>query len=214
MSHYDDEAQVEQLKRWWSENWKALFTGLALGLGGIFGWQAWQQHRLHVSGEASQMYEELNKAATANKSDEAQKLAQKLMQAYPGTPYAAQAALRVAQMEADEDKLDDAAKHLGWVMDHSADDGLRRVARLRQAQVLWQQKKADEALKLLDVKDAGDFEALYQELRGDIKVSQGDRAAAVEAYRKALAAGGEQQANRSNLQQKLDDLADVKAASK
>src|SRR4051794_17266075 len=104
MSHYDDEAQVEQLKQWWKENWLALATGLALGLGGIYGWQQWQSHQDKVAGEASQAYEDLRKAADASKSDEAQQLAQRLIDGYAGTPYAAEAALRIAQLEVSQDK--------------------------------------------------------------------------------------------------------------
>ncbi|HZP14007.1 MAG TPA: tetratricopeptide repeat protein, partial [Nevskiaceae bacterium] len=75
MSHYEDEAQVEELKRWWKENWLALATGLALGLGGIFGWQQWQAHEDKVAADASQAYEDLKKAADANKADDAEKAA-------------------------------------------------------------------------------------------------------------------------------------------
>jgi predicted negative regulator of RcsB-dependent stress response len=212
MSHYDDEAQVEQLKQWWKENWLALATGLALGLGGIFGWQQWQAHQRNVAGEASQAYQELKKAAESNKVDDAEQAAQKLISGYSGTPYAAEAALRVAQVEVTAGKLDEAVQHLTWVTEHGSDDGLKHIARLRQARVLWQQKKIDDALKLIDVKEAGSFDALYQELRGDLKLAQGDRGAAAEAYRKALA-GMADPGSTSSLQQKLDDLADVKVTS-
>lgn len=213
MSHYEDEAEVEQLKRWWSENWKALFTGLALGLAGILGWQTWHKHKLEVAGQASQMYEELRKAAAATQLEQAESLGRKLMQAYADSPYAAQAALVLAQLELAKGKADDAARNLAWAAEHSADEGLRHVATLRQARVLWQQSKPDDALKLLDEKDAGSFASLYAELRGDIKLSQGDRAAAAAAYRQALEQAPADTAVRSALQQKLDDLADVKAAS-
>lgn len=214
MSHYDDEAQVEQLKRWWNENWKALVGGLALGLGSIFGWQAWQGRQSSHAANASQMYEDLKKAAAASKSDEVQQLAQKLVSQYSNTPYAIQAVLRQAQLEAEQGRLDEAGTHLNWVAEHADDEGLRHIARLRQARVLWQQKKADAALKLLEPNDPGSFEALYQELRGDIKLSQGDRAGAVVAYRRALGLVSDApQANKDGLQRKLDDLADVAKAS-
>ncbi len=209
MSHYDDEAQVEELKRWWNENWKALATGLALGLGGIFGWQAWQGHEQRVAADAAQMYEDLKKSADAGKADEAGKLADTLAQSHADTPYATHAALRVAQLHVTNGKLDEASKQLQWVIDKSDDEGLRHVARLRQARVLWQQKKLDDALKALDVKDTGKFDPLYLELRGDIKLAQGDRSGAAEAYRKAQAAASPS----GTLQEKLDDLVDVKAAS-
>lgn len=212
MSHYEDEAQVEQLKQWWKENWLALATGLALGLGGIFGWQQWQAHEEKVAGEASQAYDDLKKAADANKSEDAEKAAQRLIYGYSDTPYAAEAALRIAQLEVADGKLDDAARNLTWVTEHASDEGLKHIARLRQARVLWQQKKIDDALKLIDVKETGTFDALYQELRGDLKLAQGDRAAAVEAYRKAQSEVGDANAVGA-LQQKIDDLADVKQAA-
>ena len=212
MSHYEDEAQVEQLKQWWKENWLALATGLALGLGGIFGWQQWQAHEDKVAGEASQAYDDLKKAADANKSEDAEKAAQRLIYGYSDTPYAAEAALRIAQLEVADGKLDDAARNLTWVTAHASDEGLKHIARLRQARVLWQQKKIDDALKLIDIKETGTFDALYQELRGDLKLAQGDRAAAVEAYRKAQSEAGDATAV-GTLQQKIDDLADVKQAA-
>ncbi|HZP12910.1 MAG TPA: tetratricopeptide repeat protein, partial [Nevskiaceae bacterium] len=131
---------------------------------------------------------------------------------YSDTPYAAEAALRIAQLEVTDGKLDDAARNLTWVIDHASDEGLKHIARLRQARVLWQQKKIDDALKLIDVKDTGTFDALYQELRGDLKLAQGDRSAAVEAYRKAQSEAGDATAVGA-LQQKIDDLADVKQAA-
>jgi predicted negative regulator of RcsB-dependent stress response len=212
MSHYDDEAQLEQLKRWWSENWKALFAGLALGLGGIFGWQGWQDHQRGLAEKAAQMYQDMKKAADAQQADQVQQLGQKLIQQHTASPYASQAALLLAQIEVGQGKLDAAAQHLAWVVEHSGDEGLEHVARLRQARVLWAQKRTEDALKLLEVKQAASFEPLYEELRGDIKLSQGDRAAAADAYRKALA-GDEKLNNRDSLQRKLDDLAEARASS-
>jgi predicted negative regulator of RcsB-dependent stress response len=206
MSHYDDEAQLDQLKQWWRENWRALATGLALGLGGIFGWQFWQGHAQRVAADASQLYEDLRKV---DKLDAAQPYAQKLFSSYAETPYASQAALRLAQLEAGEGKFDEALKHLEWVIEHSDDEGLKHVARLRQARILVQVRKPEEALKLTEVQGMGKFEPLYLELRGDIKLAQGDRSGAAEAYRKAMTAGAE----ADDLRQKLEDLADIKATA-
>jgi predicted negative regulator of RcsB-dependent stress response len=72
--------------------------------------------------------------------------------------------------------------------------------------VLWQQGKLDDALAQLEIKDDDAFASLYQELRGDLQVAKGDRAAARSAYEKALQLGPAA-ANREGLQRKLDDLA-------
>lgn len=207
-THYDDEAQVEDLKRWWKENWLALAGGLAIGLGAIVGFEQWRDHKDSKSAEASQVYEDLKKASDAGKLDEASAMAERLAKEFDSTPYAANAALRLAARHVEQNQLDQAAERLQWAADHAADDGLKHIARLRLAAVRWQQDKADEALKLIDGVPT-EFAALADELRGDIKLAQGDRAAARAAYERALQAAGEGPLNRDGLQRKLDDLADV-----
>lgn len=205
MSHYEDEAQLEQLRRWWRENWMALAGGLVLGLAGIFGWEAWQNAKTGKSEQASQVYEDL-KQAVAGKPDQASELGERLIKDFPGTPYAAQGALLLAQQSAQKQDWAGAEKRLAWVMMRSDDPGLQKIARLRLARVLWQQNKPDDALAKLDLADDDAFAALYQELRGDIKLSQNDRAAARTAYEKAMALGPAP-ASKDLLQRKLDDLA-------
>lgn len=208
-THYDDEAQAEQLKAWWKENWMALAAGLAIGLAAIFGWEGWQNHKTARAGDASRMYEELKQALADGKADTAKPLADKLLADYADTPYAADAQLRMAADAVKNDRLDEATQRLQWVREHAKDEGLQRIAQLRGARVLWQQGKADEALKLLAGDSGAAFAPLFDELRGDIKLAQGDRPAARGAYEKAFAATPEDQPNRPLLQRKLDDLADA-----
>ena len=204
--HYEEEAQAEQLKRWWNENWKSLVAGLVLGLVVIVGWEAYKRYQLQQADQASQLYDDLKAALAAHKSDDAAALGEKLVKQFQRTPYAISAAFYLAQIAVEQNKLDDAAVRLQWVADQSKDDGLRDLAKLRLAKVLWQQKKTDDALKLLDGEHGG-YNALFAELRGDIKLSQNDRAAARTAYEQALASS--EGPNRELLQRKLDDLADV-----
>lgn len=204
MSHYEDEAQVEQLLRWWRENWMALAGGLALGLAGIFGWEAWQKTQASKSEHASRIYEDLKRVST-ERQDRADELWQQLSADYAGTPYAAQGALLLASQAAAREDWAGAQAKLDWVGRHADDSGLKRIARLRLARVLWQQQKPDEALALLDVKDDDAFASLYQELRGDIQLSKGDRDAARSAYEKAMLFGPAP-ASRESLKRKLDDL--------
>ena len=204
MSHYEDEAQVEQLRRWWRENWMALAGGLVLGLAGIFGWEAWQGARTAKAEKASQIYEDLKRVGP-DRQDRVDELWQQLGGEYAKTPYAAQGALLVASQAAAKQDWAAAQSKLEWVVAHSDDDGLKKLAKLRLARVLWQQAKADEALKQLDVADDDAFASLYQELRGDIQLSKGDHAAARAAYEKAMTLGPAA-ANKEPLQRKIDDL--------
>lgn len=205
-THYDDEAQAEQLKAWWKENWMALAAGLAIGLAGIFGWQGWQKHSATRAGEASQMYEELKKLYAENQTDRAPALVDKLVADYAKTPYAANAQLRAAGEAVKAGDYAAALPRLQWVREHSDDAGLKAVAQLRIARLQWQQNEIDAALKTLDGGDAA-FAPLFDELRGDIQLAKGDVAAARSAYEKAFAATPAEQPGRQLLQRKLDDLA-------
>jgi predicted negative regulator of RcsB-dependent stress response len=205
MSHYEDEAQVEQLRRWWRENWMALAGGLVLGLAGIFGWQKWQDVRTGKAEQASQIFEDLKKLP-ADRAQEADQLGKKLIDDFAGTPYAAQACLLLAARAAEAGNWDAARSRLDWVLNKADDPGLKKVARLRLARVLWQQAKPDDALAQLTIPDDDAFAPLYQELRGDIQLARGDRDAARSAYEKALLLGPAGSA-RDALQRKIDNLA-------
>lgn len=211
-THHDDEEQLDNLKRWFSENWMALAAGLVIGFGAIGGWQGWKAYHEKQYLAASQMYTDLKKALEASKPAEAAGIADKLQADYPGTPYATVAALRLAQVAVIDNKLDDAAKRLDWVVANGDDDSLKQLAKVRKARVLWQQGKADEALKAVEG-EGGEFASLAAELRGDIQQAKGDRDAARSAYEAALKAAPENAANRALLQQKLDDLAVETAAA-
>lgn len=205
-THYDDEEQVENLKRWWKENWLALLLGLGLGLGGIGGWELWKNHKTAQSEQASQIFEDMKKAAITGKAGELKSAGDKLVKDFAASPYATDASLLLASKAVEDGKLDEALKHLQWVSANSKDAGMQKLAKLRAARVLWAQQKPDDALKQLDG-DAGEYGHLYDELRGDIKLAKGDREGARQAYEKALAAQADKPGTTELLQRKLDDLA-------
>ena len=188
----------------------ALAGGLAIGLAAIFGWEGWGAYQSQRAEKASRMYEDLKVAIQGARRDEAAAIGDALIKDYSGSPYASNAALYLAADAVKAGALDQALSRLQWVREHGADEGLRQVARLREARVQWQQGQADAALALLDGVKGAEFASLVEELRGDIRLAQGDRSAARAAYEKALTTIGEDDpALRSGLQRKLDDLADV-----
>jgi predicted negative regulator of RcsB-dependent stress response len=203
-SHYEEEAEVEQLRRWWRENWIALAAGLVLGLGGIYGWEAWQALRTAQAEAASRAFEDL-KGLPLEEQARAGQLWHSLSTEHAGTPYAAQAGLLLASHAAARQEWAAAQAKLEWVREHSDDPGLTKLATLRLARVLWQQEQADAALALLAIGDEDPFATLYHELRGDILFARGDRDGARGAWEKALELGPAA-AGRDSLQRKLDDL--------
>ena len=57
--HITEEEQIEALKRWWEENGKQTLLGIALIVGGYFGWQAWTDHNEEQSSAASLSYQDM-----------------------------------------------------------------------------------------------------------------------------------------------------------
>ena len=60
-----DEEQVEDLKKWWSENGKGLLAGLAVGLAAVVGWSSWQTWQRTQAELASVRYEQIVSEAVA-----------------------------------------------------------------------------------------------------------------------------------------------------
>jgi predicted negative regulator of RcsB-dependent stress response len=233
-THYDDEAQVEELRRWWKENWFALAIGLGLGFGVIFGMQAFKARRDVQRMEASKLFDDLSTAVSAHKDSDADTMGKRLIAEFKNTPYAAQAQLQLAQSAIEAGRLDDARQRLQWVVDleqqHSLGDVLNRVlptgiagtghdpalgdvARLRLARVLWQMGKAEDALAQLKLPHDAAFDSLYAELRGDIALSRSDRTTARAAYQDAVKTLDANAKNKDELQQKLDGVADAGGTS-
>lgn len=186
MDALNDHEQAQLLRQWWQENWLPLVLGLVIALGGVLGWQFWQGYKQSQSEEASAEYESLREAlGTQQDALIEQKLA-RLFTDYAGTPYAALGALAAAQHYAAAQSLDKAQKPLAWAADKASDEGVRQLAKLRLARVLWAQNQPEQALKALSASPDKAFAPLFAELRGDILLSQGKRTEARAAYEKAL----------------------------
>lgn len=210
-THYDDEAQVDALKKWWKQNWLAIVAGLGIGLGAIFGWEGYKYLNDSRALTASAIFDDLRVAIERDDPMAARDMTEALARDHRTSPYATLAQMKMAEQAARTGELDAARDHLQWVMDHGGDDALKSVAVLRLARVEIQQGQLETALNRLARPPTG-FEALYLELRGDVLLVQGERTRARVAYLDALAALEDGAPNRRFLQQKIDDLAEAAAS--
>lgn len=194
--HITEEEQIEALKRWWEENGKQTILGIALIVGGYFGWQAWTDHSADQASAASLVYQEMlenmeglnsGQALTEPEQLSVNLLADQLKAEHTDTQYAFYAALAKAKLAVDAGDLDAAASELQWAMDN-ADDTNESIARLRLARVESARGNLDSALKLVQGVDAGDMKSAYEDAKGDFYLAQGNSAAAFTAYQSALAA--------------------------
>jgi predicted negative regulator of RcsB-dependent stress response len=204
MSVYQtEEEQVEALKRWWKENGTSIIAGIVIGLGGVFGWQAWNGYKDRVGQEASQAFAQVLTDVQQGNTDAAEKQAQLLRQDHDGTNYAVFAALTEARLKLQQGDSAAARTQLEWAMDNAGNASLKELAQLNLARVLLSDGDLDGAAKLAGVEKGG-FAGEFAMVRGDIAAERGDKQQAHDAYTQAMSLGV---SNRNLLQMKLDDLA-------
>jgi predicted negative regulator of RcsB-dependent stress response len=213
--YLSDREQEEALRTWWSENWRWIIGGVALGLALLGAWQYWGTYRARTADHAARLYEEFRVALVKPDVEQAGRLLQDLASEHEASAYTQQGRLLLAKAQVDAGKVDAALPLLQTVIDKSKDKELAQVARLRSARLLIQQGKHDEALKLLDAEKAGAFAAQVREVRGDALLAKGDNEGARAEYAAALAAQKDALADaridRSMLELKLQEVGGEKA---
>lgn len=213
MSTHDDE-QLESLKRFWQDYGTPLLVGASIALAVFAGWRYWQQNQLQTAALASNAYQASQDAyqkLAVNPEDKAantelQREAQKLLQDYTQTPYAANAALLLAKRAVDTKDYKEAEKHLRFLLTQKVDDGLKSVAILRLATVLSEKGDNKAALALLATDNNSAFAPSREELRGDLLKATGDVAGAQQAYQAAAKVLVERQEPRLLLEMKMADV--------
>ena len=212
-----EEEQIEAIKRWWQENGRAVVAGLILAVIGFFGWQQWQSYQRSQSLAAAQTYQGVLQALNEGDRQSAQERANQLASDHGDSVQAVLANLWVASAYVEAGDYEVAEAALRQARDAAGNSGLRPLATLRLAKVVDQRGDRQAALDLLEPVSEGPYTARYQELRGDIKATLGERESAVSAYQAAISAiearygaggGGarERARHRGRIQLKLADL--------
>jgi predicted negative regulator of RcsB-dependent stress response len=209
VSVYDsDDEQVEALKKWWNENGRSIVVGMVLGLGAVFGWQAWTQHQEQVASQASLRYEKMAIAIQTGSVESAVKQGEKIVSEWPDSSYAALASLDMAKIKLSQGDSDAVKQHYEWVLDNAKDPSLKQLARLRMARILLSANNIEGAEALAAKADKDSYAGEFAALRGDIAKARKEFAAARTAYTEALNSNA---GNSRIIQMKLDDLAKTEA---
>ena len=200
-----DDEKAEQLKEWWRKNGLALILGLVIGLGAVFGWRAWNEHREQQAEEASLLYSQVLVALGRGDAEGLLENSKQLLNQHSGSAYAVLAAFAVANQRLQGGEAQAAIDHLRWAMEHAKDPAMEQLARLRLGRVLLAEGDADAALELIPA-ERGPYEAGFAELQGDIHAARGDAGKARAAYQRALALADPASGKALTLRMKLDDV--------
>lgn len=207
MHDLEEQERIDALKDWW-KRWGSIVS-LLLGVVAIAlaAWQGWRFYQRAQTNDAAQAFA----AIEASRADpkKLREAAARVMDQYPGTPYAAKAGLLAARASYVSGDAKSAEAQLKWVAEHADDAGMRDLAQLRLAALALDQKRPDDARQWLAKPHGKAFEALYLDMQGDAAAARGETKAAREAYRSALAKFGKDEAYRRIVEIKLNALGEA-----
>lgn len=182
----EEQEQLDALKAWWKANGNKVIAGVALFVIGVTGFRGWTYYQHKQVAEATVLFQALAREFSGGDTKKIRAVAGELIDKYPRTVYAADAALIAAKANYDSGDTKSAKDQLQWVIDHAKASQTQDVARLRLAGILLDEKSYDEALKQLSAKHDAAFNGLYEDLKGDVLATQGKTDEARAAYHAAL----------------------------
>jgi predicted negative regulator of RcsB-dependent stress response len=206
----EEQEQIDAIKGWWHDHGRLVMLVIIACLVGIAAVQGWRYYRAHEAERAAVLFSQISEAERANDAKRVRDIAAQIIEKHGSTPYAGMAALAAAKAGLTTGETEDAKKNLQWAVDHASEEEMRDVARLRLAGVLLDEKKYDDALKLLAAKTGDTYAMLYADLRGDVLSAQGKPAEARAAYQQALEKSESTSRYRALIEIKLDSLGEAK----
>lgn len=209
-----EEEQLASLKAWWKQYGNLVTWLLIIVLAAYAAWAGWGVYQRNQAAQAGQLYEELQKAVTAQDKDKIQRVATDMQEKFSSTAYAQMSGLAAAKSAFDANDLKTAKAQLQWVADKGS-DAYKAIARIRLAGILLDEKAYDEGLKVLAGDFPSEFAGVVSDRKGDIYVAQNKLDEARTAYQTALEKTDAQNPGRQLIQIKLDAIggaAEKKAA--
>ena len=202
----EEQEKVDELKAWWKKNGTSTMLAVAVFAASVAGVQGWRIYQKNQQYQAALAYEAVQNEMQSKDGKRIRDAAGQLIEKYPGTPYAARAALLAAGVNYASGDAKSAKAQLEWVMDHTKEEAARDIARLRLVGILLDEKGYDEAMKKLDASHEKAFDGLFADAKGDVLTAQGKTAEARIAYKSALDKLDEKSNYRQIVQMKLDGL--------
>jgi predicted negative regulator of RcsB-dependent stress response len=200
---FEEQERIAAIHHWWEDNAKFVFAAVAIFLLSVAGWRGWQYWTSVQLADAAAMAAELGTArGNAKKTAD---IAQSIIDKYPRTFFASEAALVSAQSSFEAGDLAAAQSRLEWVMANGRDEH-RGIARIRLAAVLLDLKKYAEAVQLLDASKDEAWAAMAADLKGDIFFAQGRIDEARASYKLAIEKSDARSPLRSVTELKLGAL--------
>src|SRR5215212_11349301 len=145
----EEQEQIDAIKAWWNQYGTLVMLAAIACLVTIAAFQGWRYYRAQQAERAATLFGQLDQAERSNEAKRVRDIAVQIIDKHSSTPYAGMAALAAAKASYNTGEVEEAKKNLQWAAEKSKQEEMRDVSRLRLAGVLLDEKKYDEALKLL-----------------------------------------------------------------
>lgn len=203
----DEELEADEVRKYWQKNRDWIVAGTILFFVVLIGYVAWQEVRLRQHQSATnallQAWDTLEKGE-AGRAAAMQHLST-LEQSHGSHGAAVLGRLLHARLLASEGKTADAVNTLEQVVAEAGRTPMADLALLQAAYLVsGEESKVEGYLGRIDT--ASTFQAQAMELRGLLALKKGDRAGALELFRKTLEIAPKQGALRARLVQRIERL--------
>ncbi|KAA3651654.1 MAG: hypothetical protein DWP95_00445 [Proteobacteria bacterium] len=205
LEEYDDYEQEQIIKDWLRQNWFTIFAGIALGIGGLWGYAEWQNSQVAQSHEAAIEYQQLLTALNDQSPDDAAKLIARYDEQYGVNYYAMKAHMALADRWLADNQIEQAIAEYQTVVNAKTNKPIAELVRLRLARLYVANGNYEAAREQLSMVQSSAYETVVEEIKGDIFVAEDTLAKAQDAYQLALLSG-EGYSGKALLEMKLADV--------
>ncbi|MEK6664518.1 MAG: tetratricopeptide repeat protein [Pseudomonadota bacterium] len=202
----EEQEQVDALKAWWKDHGKKVIVGVTVFVLSVAGWRGWEAYQSKQTGEAAALFDVLRKELATNDAKKIRDVAGQLIDKYPRTIYATDAAMIAAKVNFESGDAKSAKVQYQWVIEHAKQPQSKDLGKLRLAVVLLDEKNYADALKQLEGAHDPAFAPLFNDLKGDVYSLQGKSKEARSAYQAALDKLPKESPFKNFVQIKLDAL--------
>jgi predicted negative regulator of RcsB-dependent stress response len=183
-NHFDleEQEQLDQLKHFW-KSWGGFISAVVFIF--IFSVAAWNMYSYWKNRQAVQASMLLELIKTSIASGDLSRVDQEFSEIKsksPKTIQAAQAGLLVAKVNYDRGENDAAKSALLSVINNSSDVNQKVVANLRLINILFEEKKYDEAFEKLSMSFPSAFDGLGKDRRADLMLMRENNKDAISDY--------------------------------
>ncbi len=204
-----EQEQLDALKAWWKAHGQRTLWALTLLALAFAGYQTWRNYQARQGNEAAVLFDALRQQLASNDVKKIREVGGQIVEKFPRTVYATDAAMIIAKANFETGDVKSAKAQYQWVIEHAQQDQSKDLARLRLATILLDEKNYPAALREINSPHAPAFDPLFNDLKGDLYVVQGDAKAARTAYKTAIDKMPKDNPYISFLQMKLDALGEA-----